>query len=524
MGLSSRPIVNSQLIAAGQFETFSERHDLLVGQMTVAATATTGVLYLDIQTLTNAEIFALFGYRSELTQRIINYLDVTDRIVRLSVIPLEDPTIGADNALAAVDFAGTTATKSGYITISVFDAYIYSVTIPVNVNDTPSGIAESFVTAFGLKANCPATSVQATGSINFTAANKGVVGNLYGIKVSQSGAAGITYSIDEFAGGLGNPTLTGIFDVISDIRFTGIGWPEAWIENVGIMTDFLASKFDAYNSISDGVGFVGLSDTYTDNMDFVEAKNSPYLVVGGNSKVDLDWHKGPIILKHADCVMSAFMGIRSKRLTEGALIGREIIAQNGILDNVGGPSLASLPYFNTADIRAVVPDDVTRTYSNTEEIALIEAGFTPYGINRAGNQIIFRDVVTTYKTDLAGNPNDSFKYLNYVDTGSVCREILFNSAKARFAQTRLTTGSLIDGRNIVNAEAIKGHYMQVIRELGNLALLAAGPDAEKEMSDNTIVTIDTANRSATVSGPIILVTQLGKITYNLQFQFGTASA
>jgi phage tail sheath gpL-like len=276
--------------------------------------------------------------------------------------------------------------------------------------------------------------------------------------------------------------------------------------------------------VQDGVAFVGKTDTYANNTAFAEAYNSQVLIFGGNALVAETLHKGPVILKPADCVMSTFMAVRSKRLTEGALISGDIVARNGILDNVGGPALASLPYFNTVDRRAKVPTEIGLTYTQAEEYDLADAGFTVFGINAAGNSIIFRDVVTTYKTDSAGNANVSFKYLNYVDTGSVCREILFNSAKANFAQTRLTPGSLEFGRNMENAGSIKAHYLEVLRELGALALLASGADAELEMSDGTIVTIDTANRSASVAGPIILVTQLGTITYTLQFQFASATA
>jgi len=523
---ASRPVVNAQIIPANIFEAFGSRHDLIVGQIyTGAGTATSGALYRNVQALNNSEINALFGIDTELTQRIDDYLIASDRQVELSVIPVADD----GSALAAtsdITFTGTSATEVGIFSISLVDEYKYTVDVSVVVGDTPSTMGVKAQAAIAALLACPVSAVESTGVVTLTSKNKGDVGNTYGLRVSQSGAAGLGVGIDAFTGGATNPDPTGVLDVLGEIRVTGISWPEAWdgLTEIATVKDFLTDRFDVQNNVQDGVAFIGKTDTYANNKAFAEGYNSQVLVFGGNNLVAETLHKGPIILKPADCVMTVFMAIRSKRLTEGSLISGDIVARNGLLDNVGGPSLASLPYFNTADRRAKVPAEVGLTYTQQEEYDLLDAGFTVFGINAAGNTIIFRDVATTYKTDTTGNPNASFKYLNYVDTGSVCREILFNSAKTRFAQTRLTTGELEFGRNMENDASIKSHYMGVIKDLGDLALLASGAYAELEMSDNTVVTIDTANRSASVAGPIILVTQLGTITYSLQFQFASVTA
>lgn len=528
---TSRPVINMQTIAADVIDAFRDRHDLLVGQVyTGAGTAVSGDLYEEVQAMTNAEIDTVFGVDTELTQRINNYLFASDRQVKLSVIPISD-AVAAVAAIADISFVGA-ATENGTITLSVLDEYKFTVEIQVVAGETAEDIADAIVAELAGYVDCPVESevLEITPGVAYdvhlTAKNKGPVGNTYGVKAIQTGAVGITTTMVGFVNGATNPDPTGILDVLGEIRVTGIGWPEAWdgISEIAVVKDFLESRLDVNNIILDGVAFIGKTGTYAGNKSFVEAYNSQVLIFGGNNVVDEALNKGPAILKQADCIMSVFMGIRSKRLSEGALISGDIIARNGILDNVGGPALGSLPYFNTADVRAKVPLNTGQTYTRDEEFDLLDAGFTVFGINAAANTIIFRDVVTTYKTDLAGNPNDSFKYLNYVDTGSVCREILFNNAKVRFAQTRLTTGELEVGRNMDNAGSILSHYLGVLRTLGELTLLASGSEAELEMSNGTTVTIDTVNRSASVSGPIILVTQFGKITYSLQFQFASAAA
>lgn len=617
MGKSSYPIVNIGLIPANIVDAFRDRNDLLVGQIytdvvfvpsATPPTAVSGQLYEDVQTLDNTEIATLFGSGGELTNRIYEYLEASSRQVKLSVIPIADAADAPTGCAQGTIYLYGTCTKAGTIKISLADEYKFTFEVDVEVNTSDTDVAADAITIINQSNDCPIKAAAHAGSlISLYAKNSGKIGDSYGLKVDVGAVEGFEFYIERFHNGGDNPSLTGIFDVLGEKRVTGIGWPEGWdgLSELSILKDFLEARFDANNAITDGIGFVGHSDTYANNKAFVTAYNSPVLVIAGNNAhafvteflkafteitrlnnvstattveaahnlktgdvvyingtlpvsfegiyritvtgadtftydnpgddestggtpggylLSDNLYGGPIILKPADYVLAGFMGIRSKRLTEGALISQDIVARNGLLDNVGGPALASLPYFNTPDRRAKVPEAISETYDSIEEEDLLNSGLTVFGVNSAGNTIIFRAVVTTYKTDGPGNPNVSFKYLNYVDTGSVCREILFNNVKSQFAQSRLTTGKLKAGRNMENAASIKAHYLSILKDLGDLALLESGVDAEYQMSQQTLVSVDTANRSASVSGPILLVTQLAKITYNLQFQFAVEEA
>ena len=50
--------------------------------------------------------------------------------------------------------------------------------------------------------------------------------------------------------------------------------------------------------------------------------------------------------------------------------------------------------------------------------------------NPANTVLISNEAVTTYKTDTLGNPDVTFKYVNFVDTLSIVREYVFNNLKA----------------------------------------------------------------------------------------------
>jgi hypothetical protein len=133
--------------------------------------------------------------------------------------------------------------------------------------------------------------------------------------------------------------------------------------------------------------------------------------------------------------------------------------------------------------------------------------------------MIMGPVVTTWLTDAGGNANVSFSYLNYVDTGSACREIFYNVLKSTYAQSRLTDGDLIAGRSMANAESIKAELLRIYRVLAGLALTQAGREAESYFNTNTDVTVSLADRLVTITGPLPIVTQLGTINYSLQLSF-----
>lgn len=513
--VTSNPEINIQLLPAALVDAFEDRRDIIFGQIGGSGTAVDGDLNVDVHTLTTAEIKTLFGDDSFLTNYILAWLASNEAESPLDVIG-KDPAGGAIAATGIITFTGA-ATSDGEYNITFVDKEQYEVTVSVTSGDSATVIGDALVTAIAALTDPVFSAANVAGAVTATAKDGGTIGNDYGIKV-EGVVPGVTVALTAWTGGVTDPTLTGILDPIDGIRYTGALWPEAWNSDLDIIKDEFESRFNASNAILDGTIFHGLTDTFANIKIAIAAENSQTVVTMGAPKLALAAHTGPAILRPADWVAAEFAGIRARRLTTDAPIADYIITTSGGLDAFGGPSLASLPYFNTplADT-PVTPS--TNLFTATEQDELEDEGFSVYGVNSAQNFMIMGPVVTNWTTDAGGNPNDSFHYLNYVDTGSAAREIFFRVLKSTYAQSRLTEGDLIPGRSMANAESIKAELLRIYRVLANLALTQAGREAESFFSTNTTVTVSLAERKATINGPLPIVTQLGVINYSLQLSF-----
>lgn len=514
---TSNPRVNIQLLPAAIVDAFEDRRDIIFGQTGPGGSAVSEALNQNLHVATDAELQALFG-TGDTYQRILAWrsgAQVTDGGILpvLDAVAIDESGTGVE-AESTVQFAGAATTDGEYI-VSVIDEPKFTVTVAVTDTDADTVVSAALNAALNLLTDAPFTNAVVTDTVTITAKDKGTIGNDYGIKV-EGVVAGLTVTLTAFTGGANDPVLTSILDVIDGRRYTGVGWPESWSNSLAV-TEF-DSRFNVANNILDGVIFQGSSDTFANNTATVAPLNSQSLVMMGNNIEAEALDKGPSILQPADWVASFFMAVRDKRLSTGALIADLIVALNAPSDATGGPGLASLPYFNTPlNDTPVTPS--SKLYNSTEQISLEDDGFTTYGVNTAGNFMLMGPAVTTWTTDAAGNPNVSFHYLNYVDTGSVCREIFFRTLKAVFSQSRLTEGDIVAGRSMANAQSIKGELLAVYRVLAGQALTQAGSDAEAFFSANTTVVVSLADRLVTINGPLPIVTQLGTINYNLSLSF-----
>ena len=513
------PEVTSTLLSAAVKAGLNTQKVLFVGQKTASGDAVSGDLQENI--LDDNSWDTLFGEDSMLAA-MIRAARKVNSATQFDAIGLADAVGTA--ASGTVVFIGD-ATADGTFTVYIGSKKNHAYTIPVTSGDTVTVMGDALEAAITADAASPVTAVNTAGAVAITAVNLGTYGNTLGLAVVGS-AAGTVVSLVAMAGGATDPTLTGVFDPVAAVRYQAIVWP--YVDNFTPMTDFLDARFNVDNDVLDGVGFAGATDTLANNLVLLAAENSSSLSINVDKlEAVSSLYKGPSILEIPVVKAAQFAAIRGLRLTEDASIGSFVITRSA-RDSFGGAALASKPYFNTP-----FPDlelaNIGHGWTDTETAQLKAAGGWVLGNNRAGNEVISGEVVTTYKTDAAGNADPTFTFLNYVDTSSAIREYFVNNYRSKYAQFRLTAGALIRGRDSANANSLAAYAAELNSDLGSpdFALTQTGigtindvqVDFDKLFRDNVDVTLDLTAGKAIIEITVFVIVQLRIIQLPIQIAF-----
>jgi len=509
----SAPEVTTNIIGANQRVANSAHKTLVIGQKVAAGSQDAGELVENIQ---NDNAWDnLFGPNSQIAGAIRDYRKIND-VSSLDAICLDDDG-GGVNAAGSIAFTGP-ATEDGTMEVVIGSERNFTFEIIISETDSADDIGQALEDEVNANLNCPVTATNASGTVTLECDNAGTVGNGIGLKVSGL-VAGVTFTLTAMAGGAGDPTLTDVFDPAGDERYQTVIWPYA---DTTELRAWLDDRFNVDDDVLDGIGINSQTDTLANLLSLGGTLNSQSLITVGDASVDDDDFKGPAQLEIPYSKAAQTAAVRSLRLTVDANIADIVDSSNGALDSFGGPAIASLPYHNTPMSRLPIID-VNKGFTKSQVKQLRDAGISVIGNNSERNTSILGSMVTTYKTDNAGNPDISFTFANYVDTSSNCREFFTNNMKKRFSQSRLTNGDLVRGRNMANRESIATFLDGLYKILSgpNYVLLQKGEEALQFFKDNRTVTLDLSQGKVTITMKVPIVTQLRVIIATMQIAFST---
>tara|TARA_Y100000310_G_scaffold320268_1_gene376549 strand:+ start:9909 stop:11450 length:1542 start_codon:yes stop_codon:yes gene_type:complete len=513
MSTINQPRVTVNLSNAAQTVQNTGQRVLIVGQMTSAGTATSGALN---EQLDNNETYdTLFGPTSQLAG-MCRAFKLVNEATRVDAIGLSD---GAGTAATLIFTITGPATEDGTLTFTVGSDRNYSFTIAVSNTDTATVIGDALVAATASATNMPYTAANVAGVVTFTAENLGTVANNEAAQVSGS-VAGVAVALSATDGAT-DPTLTNVFDVIGTERYQGIVWPYA---DTAALTTLLDARFNVTGKVLDGVGFVPFVGTQAEVLAQTTENSQSVVYLSDDNQANTDLI-GASQVEIPYVVAAMFAGIRALRMdSSGQSISNFVSTTYGSLDGFGGPALASKPYFNTP-LNNVNTNGIGLGYDDAEIETILAGGSSTYGNNVAGTSVIAGEIVTTYLTDSGGNTDETFKFLNYVDTASQVREYFFNNLRARFGQSRLTDGDTQPGRDMANAQVIQSFCKRLFQDLTGIdfVLLEAGEEALQFFIDNLIIAIDTQTGTATIQMTVPLVTQLRTLNADIKIAFSTTS-
>jgi len=508
-----QPKVTVSIVNASEAVENADQKILFVGQKTSAGSATAGAL---VESISNGGAEdALFGSDSMLAT-MIRANKVRNQQIQIDAISLDDDGSGVD-ATGTMAVTGT-ATEDGTLTIITGSEKNHKFSIAVTSGDTATVVGDAIAAAVNADLDAPVDAANVTGTVTMTAVNAGTYGNSIGLEI-RGEVAGLSTAVTAMTSGATDPTLTGVFDVIGASRYQSIVWP--YPDELTELTGLLDPRFNADGAVLDGVGFTAKTDTVANLKTLGSAPNSQSLVIFGDKTESETDYKGPSIVEIPMVKASQFAGFRALRLDSGGFsIADLVITTNGPLDSFGGPALASKPYFNMP-FASLLPIKSGRGFDDSEIEDLKDNGITVMGNNPADNTVITGEVVTTYLTDSAGNPDVTFTFLNFVDTATQSREYRFNNYRARFGQSRLTEGDVIKGRDMANELVIRSFSKRLFQDLSgpDFVLFEAGEDALNFFDENLVISIDKASGTVTIQSTDPIVTQLRGLTVTSKITF-----
>ena len=504
------PRTSLSIVGSPQIAALGNQRVLLVGQM-LAGSATAGVLYPDFPS--DGEEDAFFDATSHMAG-IIRAFKAENLYTAVDILPLDD----AGTAVAGtsvITLASGPATADAVIYVTIGSAKTHRKKVTITSGDAITDIGDAIVAAFASDTKKPFTPVNVAGVVTSTATNKGTLSNEWGMEI-EGVIPGVTIAHTAWTGGTTDPVLTSVLDAIGNTRYQTILWPSNY--DISVVQTLLDARFNKANAIEDGVAVQVKTDTLSNLKSYVSAFNSQSVVVPVQEKISETVYSGQSTMEFPDVTAAQICAIRALRLTEGAPL-TQFLTTVAPSDQFGGIGIASLPYFNTALPNQPIANPVHQ-FSDIEIQELTNAGLSTFGPNQAFNGTIFGEFVTTYLTDTAGNPDDSFKFLNTIDVSSTIREYYFNNLKSRFAQSRLTDGDLVPGRDIANESLIRAFCNKLFGILGDEAITQKGSAAVKDYDDNLDLVLDIQTGTATLDQAPLLVGQLRIIIGTIQINFG----
>lgn len=530
MSRIKQPYVSITKQSAGLPVGLDSQKILIIGQKASSGTAIEKTLYTSLE---ESQILDLFGKNSSLSTTLRAMFDELEQapspyLPRIDVIALEDAG-GATKASATITLAASggddTANKTGTVTLNLCGEEI-DIDITTG-DDLSTSIAPAIVASINLLDLPLTASDDGAGVVTIEFVNGGTLNNKATIKLdgltkvsTDYFFSNIQFTLSPVSSNTGatDPTLTDLLDVVDKIRYQSMSYPVEY--GTDLATDFLDTRFNVANAIKDGVAILKNTDSYADLAIVLDALKSQSLVYYCNKETAVDLFDGGEDLELDYVAAARVATIRALRLTENANIVNITPANvAGTNDALGGKHIASLPYFNTPVSGSPIQPE-GKGWTDAQVELLLGKGGCIMGNNTASNAIILNEIVTTYKTDTAGNVDVTWKFLNTVDTMSASAEYMFNNLKSDFVQSRLTTGDIVRGYSMVNEAVYISKMQQYYLALAAVALLPNSKAAVEYFINNLTVTVSTILGRITSSSNLPIVVQLREIIATLKTDFG----
>jgi phage tail sheath gpL-like len=462
---------------------------LILGQMTSDGSASTG----ELKQITSEMIGnGFFGAKSVLGRMCRQFKKANPYTETYAIALDSSGGVRASGALhfsVSLSHAGGSVSTSNEIVHFAINGDPVEVTLENlwSVADVNSAVAA----AINALPYCPvvASVITASAKITLIATNSGTLGNGIDIRFnSRTGEAlpacfGDSVLVSVLASGAGDPDIDAAWSVIENEQYHYIVCPYTDQTNLDFLKAELETRFGPMED-KQGHGFVAFKGTAGECSTEGKLENSPYISI-------LGFYKGQQTKEEWAAVFGA-------------------VAAYYLNDDPARP-------LQTLKLPNIIAPDVVDRFTNTERNLLLYDGISTWNVDANGNVLLER-IVTTYRTDSAGNADAS--YLN-VETMATLSEIRYQYRVRMWLRFLSQRFKLADdsfpvqpGMKVATPKTIKQEIIALFAELEQKGLI----ENLSDFSDNLIVERNATDRDRIdVLLPPDLINQFRILATQIQF-------
>ncbi|HFD8275404.1 phage tail sheath subtilisin-like domain-containing protein [Raoultella ornithinolytica] len=465
---------------------------LLIGQMLAAGSTQVNI---PVKVSSPNGVGELTGKGSQLHGMMTAY-QKNDTAAEIWILPL------ADDSGSMVAAKGSIKVSSQASEAGVISLYLAGTRVQLTVlaTDTPAQIATALVAAIARKTDLPVTAAvksDATDTVEFTAKNRGLLGNGIDIRLNYLGTqggestpAGLTLTITSMAGGAGAPDFVDALGSLQDKTFDFIVNPYDDTASLDAMKAFLndASGRWAWDKQLYGHAFGTTSGTYAELGTKGEARNNQH-----------------------ETLLGVYRSPTPRYIWSAALTGA--IAPS--LRNDPGRPLQSLPVYG------VLAPDLQDRFELTERNNLLYSGISTYTVADDGT-VSVENIITTYQKNSYSDEDDSYLQVETLFNIMFVTRYLRTAVTSKFGRMKLAADGtrFAPGQPIVTPNIIRADQ---IAEYQTLVFNGYAQDAEA-FAKNIIVEQNASNPNRVdVLWPGTLINQLRILALLNQFRLQAQS-
>lgn len=503
----SNPDINIQLIPGKAPSNMKLRKQLIITQGLSSGSFTSGALIENIPS-NNDDLKSLCGANSLAYLDIKAFKDI-NKESPLSAIILADNGSGVA-ATGSIAFT-VSSPKAGYAEIIVGSDVKNVYSVEVLTTSTATSLGDTLASLISNDQNSPVTAVNSSGTVTFTARNKGTQGNFISIFAKYL-PSGVTAVITAFTGGATDPSLTGILNKILNVRYD-ISFPKWALNDVRA---HLENKFNVNNQTLESYGIVTLVDSYANTQTALQALLYKTINSICLKTVNETNQKGSSVIELPSVISANLLASDSLRLVPLAPIAEFMQYPNYI----GGLDKVPVPFQN---VKLTKLGKITQgTNWTNDEISNIEAlGGSVLVMDNNDVNIVTRErLMTVYKKINTTDNGNTFRNLNTTLNSFIVKDILDEELRSRYSQAVLIKGT--EPKNVsnviyVNEKSFKVSLLEIFVYLHSIGLvdLDQGGDLQKELEQSIKVTVDVSNKTVSADASYRNMGQLQAIKLNL---------